>query len=211
MSKKGWYTMVGSSSDFQTRWLSINDFWINGYQNMKDVEPLFSVHVSKLEIQDGFQETKQMHSVKLIINHNSAIGHLFIYTPNQFDIKEIRERILDQQKEWESSMSASQPELPQTFTVDQTGKFIFKAEDRIAIQVDSTELTIHQQKCDDIKIPLNQTFDTHPLLEPSSSNWISIISESNKAKYHFEQSEKMRSFVNLTLHCQYQNTISLSE
>lgn len=208
---KGWYTkVIISNSEHLTRWITVSDNYLNIFLNMKDQIPIMSIHVSNLSIQEAFSEIGQMHSLKILIHHKCNLSQVYIYTPNQFDIKAIQNSLEREIEQWNSFATSNVPPLPQTFRVDKTGKFIYKNADRINFTVlensDTRQVEIHiiQDGVPEIIVPIGTDFDVHPSLRNDNTkcSWVVINSPSHTCEYHFTDPQEMRKFVSLALNCQ---------
>ena len=198
---KGWYTRVITKSNPEIRWVTVDNFWISFYGNKSDLTPLLLIHTSNLSFDTVPEDFGLAHSFRLIIDHVCAQKNLIISTPNQFDIEEIREAILTEQKNWYQKQDTTQPELPKKYTTDMTGKFIFRNADRIFVTVTETGLKIEQEGKPTNEVVFNETFDVYPTLETESdSKWVSVTSNSGSYHLHFANVSDLESFVSTALH-----------
>ena len=197
----GWYTRVVTKATPQVRWLTVDNFWVSIYGNKKDLIPLILFHTSNLTIEDNPEGCNFAYAFRVNIGHTCALKKIIISTPNQFDIVEIKEKILQQQKEWNSCVETTQPQLPKSFSTDVTGKFVYKKTDRVFITVTEKGIEIKQEGKDDKEILFNDTFDTYTTMETESdSKWASISSNFGSYHLHFADIGELKSFVSECLH-----------
>ena len=199
----GWYTKIISRQKIpEIRWVTILDFWINFYSNMKEKIPLYCFHISKLEISDAQSECGMIHSINIKTNHNCTLPSIILITPNQFDIIEIKQKILNEQERWSQYTQSVEPRLPLNITMDIIGKFVYRPVDRIKISIEDNKIIIKQLNKEDIIILIDNSFDIHPTLETENDvKWIIFGSNQLQGlRYHCINFEEMKNFVNTCLH-----------
>lgn len=197
---QGWYTKIITKQNQNTRWLTINDFWINIYSNKKDLIPLFCLHTSKLEITEDSEEYSNMYSFDITINHPCAHHSLKIATPNQFDILEIRQKLQSEIERWIQYLPSAEIELPKRFVMDYFGKFIYRSCDRLHVTITDDGIEVKQEDKEDISIKFDSSFDAHPTLETDEDcKWIAIASDNGSHRFHCQTLEDTKDFVIISL------------
>ena len=203
MNTSGWYAKVISRQKVpEIRWITVQDFWVNGFINTKEKSPVFCFHCSKVELLDSYAECGMVHSFKLKTGHNCTLNSIIIMTPNQFDIAEIRTKITEEKERWNIIVSTSEPFSQKSFVMDMTGKFLFRPSDRISVHLNENTIKISQLGKEDHILNINATFDTHPTLETESDvRWIIMCSDQGSwMRLHCASVEEMKDFVTKSLH-----------
>lgn len=203
----GWYAKVSIVEDeAETRWVSVENFWISVYSNMKDKKPVWVWHISLLEILNGYEKTGQLHSLIIKCGHTCNYSTCYIYTPNQFDIAAIKEAIANEQQRWEVYSSTISQDIPYETVVDLLGKFLYRECDRLRLRIDQDLITVKQLDQPDILVPIDSKFDVHPTLESEDDvKWIQMRysreSLSQTLRIHCQDIESMKKVVTLSLQC----------
>lgn len=202
-SANGWYCkMKTPKDDPQVRWIVIENYHLLFYENKADKDPVNVFHVDGLTISNAFGEIDQYHSIKVNVSHTCEITFFYIITPNQFDIKAISGSITEAQKNWKSFNNLNST-AENKFTVDELGKFIFRAADRMALTVLPDKITVAYKDGKVNTMLINQQFDCYPLnANGKDYKWIIFkYSEQDPKEYraHCENLDKMLSMTNLIL------------
>jgi hypothetical protein len=203
----GWYScLVIPNGRPRTQWITIDDFWLCSFNQRRDRSPALAFHLSAATISDALSDTGQLHSIKLTPGHPCNYDSVCLFTPNQFDIADIKKAIHSEQQKWEELLNSADPELPQNFTVDLSGKFIFRQADRLTICVQRTSITIRQLNHKDLVLPIDGRFDLHPTLEGGQDvRWIYVHfwsdSVAQSLRLHCSDVADMMKLVTLLLHC----------
>lgn len=204
----GWYGKVKcDKGEAKTRWITINRFFIRCYENVTDNLPHTLLHVDKLQMQDAYKDIEQIHSVKLVLGHICTIKNVYIYTPNQFDIIEIRKAIENEQQGW-INCTKTQPILPRTFGIDITGKFLFRISDRLQFIIKDVKTLFIDSSTNPMSINLDKNFDIHSALDNSENcRWFLLKYQENGSeclkKYHCTVYEELEILICCAYHCLY--------
>lgn len=208
MSVNGWYgKVIYDKGEAKTRWITVSKHFIRCYENATDNLPYTLLHVDKLQIQDAYDDIEQIHSFKLIIGHICSVKNVYIFTPNQFDIVEIRKAIEQEQKNWNNFIKA-QPIIPRTFSIDITGKFLFRNSDRLQFIVKDINTLCIDSLNNPTTIKLDKFADIHPALDNSENcRWLILKYQDNgndvQKKYHCTVYEELETLLNTFYHCFY--------
>jgi hypothetical protein len=211
---QGWYIrLVLPDGSARTQWLTIDHFWLCTFHQRRDRSPSFAFHLSLAQISEALSETGQLHSVKFIPGHSCNYKSIFFYTPNQFDIAAIKRAIQTEQEKWEQHISSSYPEVPQSFIVDLSGKFIFRPADRLTLTVERNLVTVQQPNQNDLFLIMDSHLDIHPTLEAEQDvRWIQVHFWSDSLvqslRLHCSEVSDMMQLVSLLLHCKAQLILS---
>ena len=202
MATEGWYTRVRIKQTNEIRWFTVNNFWVDIFKNKKDQNPMMSFPLSNVEMIDGKdQDLGVPHAIKLVICRHASIKEMIISTPNKFDIEEIKEKVQKEITNWQEYIKTNDPKTPQTFTMDQTGRFTFRAEDRIPLTLRDQIITLKFLDKEDITILIDESFDTFPTLESENDpKWIFISSSSISLHLHCASIEDMKNYITTALH-----------
>lgn len=201
MSVDGWYCRIFTRLTPEIRWVTVSDFWLNIYKNMKDSIPVMTLHTSNLSFEKSPDEMNLTHSFTIVIKHTCAQSKIIFATPNQFDIAALKNAIIEEQTRWEHYTSTKEPSISEKFTMDNTGKFIYRPADRLSVVVEGRSIQIIQEGKDTQIIKIDKTYDAYPTLETEDdARWISISSEDGSSRLHCSTIEEMKAFVSLTLH-----------
>jgi hypothetical protein len=203
----GWYArLVLPDAVPRTQWVTIDKFWLCTFRQRRDRSPALVYHLSGAEVSDALSETGQLHSIKLTLAYPCSYKSICLFTPNQFDIADIKKAIREQQENWNTFFTTTEPELPQSFTVGMTGKFIFRPSDRLTVTIQKSSLTVQQLNEKDHVLPFDQNFDSHPSLEDDNDvRWIEVHFTSGTAtrtlRLHCSDVGEMMKMVTVLLHC----------
>lgn len=201
----GWYCKMKTPKDEpQIRWITIENYNILFYENKADKDPVNVFHVDGLLLSDAFGEIEQYHSIRLKVSHSCEIPFFYVITPNQFDIKSISNTIIESQKNWKNYINSNSPaDKNNTFTVDELGKFIFKASDRMTLTVLPEKITVAYNDGKVKSMLINSQFDFYPLNAAGKDyKWIifKYIEQGEKEyRAHCQNLEKMLAMSNLIL------------
>lgn len=203
---KGWYSkVIIGDSGAETRWISVENFFLSIFTGMKELTPLLLFHISSLEASPASKETGQLHSLRIETKHACNYQQFFIYTPNQFDIAAIARAIQQEQEHW-TSFIQTEVSLPVQFPVDLTGRFLFRASDRMTIHIDAGQITVTQLGQEDIVVAVDSNLrDIHPTLENESDpRWLKIMFAREDTvqtlRLHTQSIEDLRKIVDVGLY-----------
>lgn len=200
--------MKTSKDEPQIRWIIIENHHLLFYENKADKDPVNVFHVDGLELSNAFGEIDQYHSIKVKVSHTCEIPFFYVITPNQFDIKAISDSITEAQKGWSNFVNSNTTNDNNKFTVDELGKFIFRAADRMTLTVLPENITVTYNDGKVNTMLINGQFDCYPLNGAEKDyKWVIFkYSEQGQKEYraHCENLEKMLSMVNLILKYQSQ-------
>jgi hypothetical protein len=203
----GWYArLVTPDGATRTQWVTVQNFWLCTFNQRRDPSPALGFHLSLAEIADALAETGQLHSIKFVPGHPCNYRSLCIYTPNQFDIAAIKQAIGAEQERWRALVASAEPELPQSFIVDLSGKFVFRPSDRLKITVKPSTIIVQQLNQMELALTIDRQLEVHPTLEPDQEvNWIQIHfwadSIAQSLRLHCSTVGDMMKLVTLLLHC----------
>ena len=202
--------LLTSSSKPETRWVSLGDFFLCAFTNMKDAKPTLLIHISNITFTEAFDEIGQLHSIRVNISGPCSFNHLFIYTPNQFDIADLKKELEEERKKWNNFYQKENPDTSKKYTLDHTGKFIFRPVDRIYFEVVDKQIKISQMNQEEIYININKDFYIHPINDSSKDvQWIEIKYKNNSEEitkqYHCSSYDEMKQLVNVALQIKYQS------
>ena len=213
MTKKeprGWYTkVILGDTHVETRWLTVEHFWISIFTGMKEKSPILLFHVSTLEATPAYEETGQLHSLKIETQHQCNYRKFFVYTPNQFDIAAIARAIKTEQEQWNTFLG-TELQFPMTFPVDLTGRFLFRPSDRMTMHIEAAQITVTQPGQDDITIMIDKNLrDIHSTLESESdARWLKVTFAREDTvqtlRLHCQSVDDLRKIVDVVLFCQNQ-------
>lgn len=207
----GWYAKVSTvEEEALVRWISVENFWVSVFVNMKDKNPVHAWHISLLEISNGYEKTGHLHSIIMKCGHTCNYSTCYIYTPNQFDIAAIKDAIINEQQEWELFSLNKQLEQPYETVVDLLGKFLYRPCDRLKLRIEDHQIRVMQLDQPVITIPIDTKFDVHPTLESEDDvKWIqmrySTEGLSQTLRIHCQTVESMKAIVTLSLQRKAQN------
>jgi hypothetical protein len=187
-----------------TQWVVIDNFWLETYDQRNDSIPALMFHLSGMGLSDGYADTGQLHSLKFKPDHPCNYRFFCLYTPNQFDIAAIKAAILSEQQKWQTLSTFADPDVPQTYTVDLSGRFIFKAADRLQVNIAKTSIRVQQPNQDEIFLAIDSHFDVHPTLD-RDVRWIQIGCRANgvlqSLRLYFAEVDDTKKAVTTMLHC----------
>ena len=197
MEIEGWYARVKVKDARDVRWVTVKNFWIDIYKNKKDSNPLFCFPILNVELIDGDKEDLGIpHSIKIKTGHSTTFQELVLSTPNQFDIQEIKQKINEEIEKWKEYIVSNHPKVPKIYTMDQTGKFVFRSSDRIKFILLDQMINIRQEGKEDISIEIDDSFDIFPTLETESDpKWIYISSNKTSLHLHCSSLDDLKSSV----------------
>lgn len=201
----GWYCKMKTPKDEpQIRWITTENYHLLFFENKADKDPVNVFHIDGLNLSDALGEIEQYHSVKVKVSHSCEIPFFYIITPNQFDIQAIIKTITDTQKSWKESLNSNSAEKGNnTFVIDELGKFIFRAADRMNLTVLPDKITVAYKDGKINTMNINTQFDCYQLNGSGKDHkWVifKYIEQVEKEyRAHCESTEKMMSMVNLIL------------
>lgn len=202
METEGWYTRIFIDQNSEVRWVTVSNHWIDIFKNKKDKIPAMSFHVSKLEVEENIKRSGCPHAILVNIKHTAIIQNLIISTPNQFDIIDISKAIKEEISKWNAYYTSTKPALPKSYSMDLTGKFVYRDIDRVKVNVNENELIITAGEKTESKVAIaDESFDAYPTLETSEDpKWISISSSKGSYHLHCSNIDDFKSFIETVLH-----------
>lgn len=174
---RGWYgkAMI-SDAEWETHWITVDNFWLSFYRIMNDTDPIRLYHVYGLEVSDGMEKTGQPHSAVMTCSQSGRDVLFALYTPNQFDIAEIRSAISNEQEKWMEYVENTEFEGPREFVATFSDRFVFRDCDRVKLRIEDAEMKLIHPNGDETVLPVDETCDLHPEYRRNDAKWVQLTS-----------------------------------